>query len=292
MARTVTEIFDSIVEAKNADPVASKINSRSKFAIWKSWADVTSQVIFSFETIMDLFKSDLDAEIVTQDHGVPAWYVKMLLEYQDGDELIFTDVDKVKTGYAVIDEAKRVITRGAYNERDDTTTGDIVLDLKVATGEAGSYQPLTIDQKGRVSAYLNMKRYAGTKYTLISKKGDFLVPTMTVYHDGLRTSDDIQTSVKNILYEYMKGLDFDSVVYQSEIFNAVRDLDNVEDVVVDKMELAPFNDLEELQPLYEMGRKEIAIAGYINESDGTTFIHGTSTLVPTFDECITIVAES
>ena len=289
--RTITEIYNSIVNAKNSDPTLAKINSRSKFAIWKLWADITAQTIHLHEGIMEQFEIDINQQIADQIPGVPRWYVDILLKYQDGDELILLD-NGISTGYAVIDESKNIITRASYSEVHDATTGDIVLELKIAKGEAGNFEPVTNVEKGRIVSYLNKKRYAGTKIDVISKRGDFLVPTMTVYHDGILTETAVLNSVKEALYDYMDNLSFDSVVYESEIFNAVRDLEHVKDVVMTDVETASFNDLCELQPLVSFGRKTVALAGYVNESDGTTLIHGTSNTVPTFDDSITITVES
>ncbi len=61
MARTVQQIKQQMLDAKNADPTLSALTSTSQTAKWNLYYFIVASCIAIFEQLQDLFKSDLEA---------------------------------------------------------------------------------------------------------------------------------------------------------------------------------------------------------------------------------------
>ena len=232
MARTIKEIYSAIVAEKDKRLELNEINSDSKVSVMNGVIWIVSASINVFETILDTYTVDISNVIKDRINGTPAYYVSALLKYQHGDKLKVRE-DGLGFGYETVDETKRIITQASYQEDTNEASFDTKLILKVASGENGKLTPLTEDQLLMANAYVNQIKFAGTQIELVSKRGDIIIPRLTVYHDGVLPEETMRENIDNALNAFIMETKFNSAIYTSSIIQCLMDIEHVVDVYTD-----------------------------------------------------------
>jgi hypothetical protein len=229
MARTIEEIFNSIVAEKNKRPELTGLNSPSASAIWRLWAHITAVAHHFVETLFDAFKIEITDIITRKEYGTPLWFVEKAKEFQEGDELAVIDG---KTVYPVVDTAKQIIKRVAYKE----TAGGLL--LKVAKQESdGAAGALSNEQVGQFSGYITKIKPAGLSVSVSSLNADKLRVTATVYYDPMYLYAEVRQGIADGMAAYMENLPFDGIVYRNQIIDALQKVPGVIDVEIDTITL-------------------------------------------------------
>lgn len=287
MARSLTEIFSVAKSCRNQYLQLTEFQNSSKMSILDAFTWVTSACIWTFENMLDVFKVDLAKELQNRINGTPAYYANAMLKYQHGDELIMND-EGTQFAYPTIDASKRIITKVAYSENEETGFRDKELLLKVAKGEPGHYERLSDDELLSARAYLRQIAFAGTHFVMVSRKGDVLIPRVTVYYDGAVPEDEVYSNIENALNEFIANLDFNGVIYAQKVVDAIQKAEHVVDVYIDNSAtdkqgifVAQYDDDNNLIPRifaednsvisYEerVDRFFIPNSGYVKESTGS-----------------------
>lgn len=232
MARTINEIYKEIIAEKDKRLELSDIQSDSKVSIFNGIAWTVAAAIYSFETIMDVFTVDMNNALQERINGTPSYYVNSLLKYQHGDKLKIRD-DGLGFGYEKVDESKRIVTQASYQEDSNEQSLDTKLILKVATGTNGKLSPLTSDQLMMVTSYVNQIKFAGTTIEVVSRKGDIIIPRLTVYHDGALPEETMRSKIDEALNSFIMETKFNSAIYVSNIVNCLMTVEHVTDVYMD-----------------------------------------------------------
>lgn len=232
MARTLTEIYATAKDCRNQYLELTEFQNSSKMSVLDAFTWVTSACIWGFENILDVFKVDLAKDLQNRINGNAAYYANALLKYQSGDELEM-NADGTAFSYPTVDESKRIITRVSYSENQEEGFYDKQLILKIATGEPGAYERVSDDELLAIRAYFNQIAFAGTHATIVSRKGDVLVPRVTVYYDGAVSEEEVYENIEGALNEFIADISFDGVVYVQKIIDAIQKAEHVVDVYVD-----------------------------------------------------------
>ena len=279
MARSIKEIQNSIISYKESRPELNKLNSRSVTAIWRLWTFIVAVAIYTHEVLFDFHKEEVEELLDQRIQGTATWYAQKALEFQDGSDLVIIN-NGTQLGYDPVDASKRVVTRAAYNEVD-TASGRTLI-LKLAKGDVEELQKLDGVEVVRLNKYFERIKFAGTRISISSLDPDLLLPTATVYHDGVFSNDVIRDRVIKAIEEYMINLPFDGTFYKQKFEDAILDVDNVVDIDVNDITIRSFVDI--LNPVdTTVDRKLILESGYLKESS----IQG-----ETFQDLITIDIES
>lgn len=294
MSRTLTEIYNEAVETRNKYLELTELTNDSKMSIINSFTWVTAAAIYSFETLLDIFTIDI-AKIFTQRiNGTPMYYANAMLKWQYGDDLVVND-EGTAFHYATEDIAKRIITHVSYQEYYSEEFKDNILILKVATGEGSSLSRLSGEELVAARAYLNQIKFAGVKCNVISRKGDVLVPRLTVYYDGAITKEELYDNIDDALVKFIENMKFDSLVYSQKVIDAIQQVEHVTDVYIDKeasveqgVFVAQYNDNDELGLLTKIDRKCYLSSGYVKQSTK----QGAESNLPTFREAVVIKLET
>lgn len=244
MARTLSEIYQEAKAAREARMELTEFHNGSKMSVIDAFTWVTSACIWSFENIMDVFKVDVASDLQNKVNGTPAYYANALLKYQHGDQLMMND-EGTQFYYPSVDESKRVVTKVAYsevqNELIEDKNGvrtiykfyDKDLILKIATGTPGNYRQIDGETLTAIRAYMQSISFAGTHMTIVSRKGDILVPKVIVYYDGGITESEMYEAVEAALNDFIANLNYEGAVYVQKILDAIQRLDHVTDVHID-----------------------------------------------------------
>ena len=294
MSRTIKEIYNEAIAERNRRLELTEFASDSKMSVMNGILWVVAAVIYSFESLLDVFAVDISEAINGRINGTPAYYANALLQYQQGDELTVRE-DGLAFGYANIDETKRIVTQVSYMESTDDRNLDSKLIMKVATGAKGSLSAIPPKELAPINAYINKLKFAGTRVEVISTKGDVLIPRLTVFHDGAVPESEVYDSIEEQLNAYMMDIDFDAAVYVSRLTDAIRRAKHVTDVHIDGhavpeqgVFIASHDTDGHIQPPQRIARMAYTASGYLKESSGKDEEDG----LPNFREAIILKIEN
>ena len=284
MARTLSEIYATAKENINKYLELTEFENKSKMSVIDAFTWVTSSCIWTFENILDVFKVDLASDLQNRINGTPGYYANALLKYQSGDELEMNE-EGTAFRYPIVDETKRVITRVSYSEHQEEGFYDKKLVLKIATGTPGNYSQINYDELVKIRSYCNQIAFAGTHMTVVSRKGDVLIPRVTVYHDGAVPEEEVYSNIERCLNEYISNLNFNGVVYKQKVIDAIQKAEHVVDTYFDTTTanaqdifIAQFDDDNKLIPVSEskpdqyecpIDRYIIPNSGFLKQSSAT-----------------------
>ena len=274
MSRTIKDIYNAAVAERNKRLELSEFKSDSKMSVMNGILWVVAAVIYSFETLLDVFAVDITEAINGRINGTPNYYANALLQYQQGDELIVRE-DGLAFGYAAVDETKRIITQVSYVESTDDQNIDSKLILKVATGTKGNLEAISPEELVPINAYIGKIKFAGTRVEVISTKGDVLIPRLTVFYDGAIPESEMYDAIEAQLKEYVMNIEFDAAVYVSRLMDAIRKAEHITDVYVDEAAtpeqgvfIACHDTDGNIQPMQRVHRMTYTASGYFKESSG------------------------
>ncbi len=294
MSRTIKDIYNAAVAERNKRLELSEFKSDSKMSVMNGILWVVAAVIYSFETLLDVFAVDITEAINGRINGTPNYYANALLQYQQGDELIVRE-DGLAFGYAAVDETKRIITQVSYVESTDDQNIDSKLILKVATGTKGNLEAIPAEELVPINAYIGKLKFAGTRVEVISTKGDVLIPRLTVFYDGAIPESEMYDAIEVQLKEYVMNIEFDAAVYVSRLTDAIRKAEHVTDVFIDESAtpeqgvfIACHDTDGNIQHMQRVQRMTYTASGYLKESSGKD----EEADLPSFREAIILKVEN
>ena len=144
MARTIEQINNEIIKAKESEPALAGLTSTSKVAIWRLWAYITAFVIWTLEKIFDEHKKEVSEALSELKPHTARWYRNKALAFQYGFDLhsetdLFDNTGKSKEEI----ENSKIIKYSAVTEVETESR----LIVKIATEQGGELQPISKGQK-------------------------------------------------------------------------------------------------------------------------------------------------
>lgn len=235
MARTVTEIYNSLINKKAEYTALDAMNSTSSTAIFKLLAYVFAYVAWTVETIFDIFQAEVNEKLKLPAHN-ERWYQQAALAYQHGDELVWDELLESFT-YLSVDESKKIVARAACVE----IAGRVL--VKAVKETNGVLQPLTTAENDGLQAYLNRVKDAGVRISSRSWLPDDLVITYIIIYDplllnstgGLLSSPSTKP-VEDAIDAYIELLDFNGRFSISKLEDAIQAASGVVDFNRGKIE--------------------------------------------------------
>jgi hypothetical protein len=227
MARTIDEIQQSIIDAKNADPMLSGLTSTSRSAIWRLWTRVVAFCQQKLESLFDAHKSEVNGILATQRPHRPQWYAEVAKKFRFGEALpADTDTypDDAAPGSEIV----------AYAAAVELTN---LLRIKVAKVSGAVLAPLSTPELTAFSAYMNRIKDAGVRLQLTSGNPDNLRLQVNVYYDplvldntGARLDGTAASPVKDGINFFLNNLPFNGIFVTNDLIRYVTE--NVEGVEI------------------------------------------------------------
>ena len=218
MARTVAQIKQSMLDAKNADPTLSTLTSTSQTAKWNLYYFIVASCIAIFEQLQDIFKTELETIASTAAPSTPQWTRNKVLKYQKGDVAELNTTTYV-IEYPTINTANQILTRCAVITAPNRT----VL-IKVAKGNPPT--PVSVGELAELQSYVETFNPAGIAFTLINDNSDKMEVAATIYYNG-QYSAVISTNVVAALNSYMANLPFNGVISTQAVVDAIQAVEGV-----------------------------------------------------------------
>jgi hypothetical protein len=199
MARTVAQIQSLMNADIQANPILNPgtpntpgLTSTSKRAIWNLWTFIFATAINLLESLIDIFKAQVEATAAAAAPASAAWLQNqvMLFQYDPVTPQIIQLVN-FAPAYPVIDATKQIISRASVT----TTVAGQTL-IKVATGSPAP-GALNTSQLSALQAYVNAIG-ATLSYVVSSVAADQLYVAAEVYYAG-QYAAIIQSTVINAI---------------------------------------------------------------------------------------------
>lgn len=231
MTRTITEIENEILAAKEQDAVLQEINTVSRFSPWRAIVYVMAFVIYSLEKLFTLFKKDI-TEIVTNNRiGSLPWYAQVSKAFQLGDNL------NENLEYNTLNTELQIITRVAVKELLSST-----LSIKVAKGATqASLGPLAEIEEQQFTAYLNKVKPAGVRIDVQSLTADQIQITAEVFYNPLFATADITTRLIAAINDYSSNIDFGGQLNRNDLISRVRQEEGIDDFIIIQLQVVQNN---------------------------------------------------
>ena len=231
MARSIAQIQQAIVDAKNADPVigtsgTNPLSSNSAVAVWYLWTYIVAVCQWTLESLFDAHKSEVQGIIATQEPHTLQWYVIMAKAFQYGVALP-ADSDK----YAIVppaDPTMLIIQNAAAVELTN------LVRIKVAKISGGILAPMASGEMTAFSAYMARVKDAGVRLQLTSGSADNLQLKLTVYYDplvldntGARLDGTASTPVMDAINGFLADLPFNGLFVLNNLIAVLQGVDGV-----------------------------------------------------------------
>jgi hypothetical protein len=260
MARSIAQIQSQMIADIQADPTLSGLTSTSKRSIWQLWTYIFATGIFILESLIDVFKSEIETKLLSAAPASSAWLQYQIFKFQYSATVpqVLQIINYVPS-YPTIDTTLRIISRCSVV----TTLANQVL-IKVATGSI----PTALNSS-QLSALQNYVQQIGAtvSYTVTSSNADQIYIGATIYYQG-QYSAIISQNVILAINNYLASLPFDGQLKISDIEQSIRSIAGVNDCVLNNVlaraDITPFASATYLvQNNTWVSRTWKTIAGYI-----------------------------
>ena len=218
MARSIQQIKQQMLDAKNADPTLSALTSTSQTAKWNLYYFIVASCIAVFEQLQDLFKVDLETIAASAAPSTPQWTRNKVLAFQTGDVAELNTTTFV-IEYPTINTANQILTRCAV-----VTAPNRTVLIKVAKSDPP--EPVSVGELAELQTYVETFNPAGIAFTLINEDSDKMEVVASIYYNGQYTAV-IETNVNAALNNYMANLPFNGRITTQAVVDAIQSAEGV-----------------------------------------------------------------
>ena len=225
MARTIDEIQQAIIDAKDGDSTLSALTSTSNVAIWQLWTYIIAVCQWVLENLFDSHKSEVSGIIATQKPHTLQWYVTMAKQFQYGVAL---PVDSDTYTTPSDDPTIAIIQYAAAVELTN------LIRVKVATTSSGALAPISSPQLTAFTAYMQLIKDAGLRMQVTSGPPDTLQLQLQIFYDplvldasGARLDGTSATPVKDAVNTFLTNLPFNGLFVVNNLIAALQAVNGV-----------------------------------------------------------------
>ena len=242
MARSIKEIKKGMTDEFMSSPVirdAYDISGNKSFDEMFSIVSleniifgIVASSIFILESLMDLFRKEVDDRLTSSVVATLPWYHKVCLEYQHGDELLYDDMTG-GYGYAESDLSKRIVKFASCRDR-----GGGLYILVAGVGDDGYPAALSNDVLTAFKSYLNQRKPAGILTEVYSYDPDNVQLVMTIqYNPQILNTDGSSISngnfpVEDAVNNYFRDIGYGGILNRNKLIDAIQVTPGVVDVTI------------------------------------------------------------
>lgn len=234
MAKTIEEIEQEIITAKEAQPALAVLTSTSKFSIWRLIVYVVATAIYTIHKLMDAHKKEVADTISKQKTHTEQWYAEKAKMFQRGFSLVKDSDYYDNTGIdEAIVEASKVVKYSAVGK------AAIGLEIKIATEAAGELEPLNATDYAAFQTYMQRVKDAGVYLRFKNQVPDSLKLELDIYYDplvitpdGKRIDGTNDTPVDDAIKGYLKSLEFNAKFKNIALIDTLQGVDGVKTPVL------------------------------------------------------------
>ncbi len=245
MARTISEIYDELITAKEsqpdlstltpaddtADDLKTDLTSNSVVAIWRLWLWIVAVGSHTVELLIDKHRSEVETFVANKEWGTLSFLRQKALEFQFGDSLTWNGSQFV---YATITPANQIVKRAAV-----VVSGQQV-QFKIAKLDNDDLpEKLSTAEQNAFLSYIDGLVYAGTQFVVISDDPDdvkldmeIVFDPLVLASDGSLITDSNAFPVIDAINEFISNLPFNGVLNLTSLIDTLQAIDGVVDPVL------------------------------------------------------------
>lgn len=238
MARTILEIRDTIITAKEAQAALSGLTSTSITATWRLLIYIVAVAMWTQDKIYDLLKTEIDDTISRLKPHSLRWYAEKAKAFQYGYNL-FGETDYYDNTALTADvvAASKIVSYAAVVEQIRGVR------IKVAKTIATDLGALTAGELASFIAYMKIIKDAGVKLLITTGTADLLRSVLRIKYNPLvlnaaggRIDGTNADPVKDAIKTFLKNLPFNGVFSVQKYVDAIQAVEGVEDLNVDEIQ--------------------------------------------------------
>jgi hypothetical protein len=288
MARTLTVIQTAIKSQIRTYPSLDDFkfpeDGGSSVSIFNVFVFVVAAAIYTFETMMDIVQSDIQAIADSAPSGNAKWVQRQILNFQYGDIITLTDF---VPSYPTLTPANQIITKCSVR-----TISNGGMQIKVAKGVSPSLAPLSAPELTALLNYWNGTStqegvgFAGVKTTFISLYPDRMMVNATVYFQGQYIEATVKAGVVAAIDDFFGSLQdesFDGSVFLIRLVDAIQAVDGVSRVKLNNVTARPETTVFASSTILDVQGVYNTSAGYLISEDTVGY---------TLNDSITLEAET
>lgn len=227
MARTVSEIYASLVEAKEAESGLDGLTSVSASAIWRLFLYIQAAAISIHEQYIDTAKLQVEETIKGAAPNNSEWIRQRCFDFQYNLNNPQTPIidENYNVTYTTINEDYQIVTRCSVITELDRTVS-----IKAAKNEPP--EAMTTAEANSLKGFVEAFSVPGIIYNLISLDSDKVYVEADVYYDTIYSAV-IKDNVEASIAAYFKALsdtDFDGLMYVAKLQDSIQAVEGVRDV--------------------------------------------------------------
>lgn len=222
MARSIAVIKAEMDAQQALEPSLSGLDSTSQTSIAELMKYIVASAIFLEETLLDIFKSEVQAIVDNYAVGTTQWLQQQVLKFQySATNPQIVQLVNFVPGYNPVDETLRIITRCSV-----VTGGNRIVNIKVAKSEPP--EVLTSSELASLRSYLTDIQFAGVQHNVTSNVSDKIYIEGIIYYNGSYSSV-IEANVIAAINQYLTEIPFDGIVRASKIEDIIQSVPGVID---------------------------------------------------------------
>jgi len=241
MARTIETIRNEINGLIATYPSLSALNN-SNASVFRMIVNLVSTAMFTFETLLDVFRSEITELSRDVSPGTERWFSFKSKEFQYDDTTPqILEVTDRTIQYPTIDDNLKIVTQASCISVLDSETNNASVFVKAAKGEIGSLEPLSTDELNAFRSYINQIKMAGQRLLVSSNQPDRLHIRSEIYYDGQFVKTQVQEDIREAINTYLSSVEFNGKIYFQRVVDAIQSVDGVQDVVIIAMAARDIN---------------------------------------------------
>jgi len=225
MARTIAAIQQTIIDAKQADPVLAGLSSTSGVSVWRLWTYIIAACHWALEQLMDQHTAEVQRLLEAQRPHTRQWYVHKAKLFQFGSALpLEQDVYEP----IITDRSIRIVHYAACVELAGS------LRIKVATTGTVGLAPLLPEQLLALQQYMQRVKDAGVRLEVTSGMPDTLQLELVIYYHplimnalGERLDGTVGKGVKEAIKAYLINLPFNGMLVLNNLRHVLQQVEGV-----------------------------------------------------------------
>jgi hypothetical protein len=231
---------------------------------------VVAAAIYTFEIMMDILKSDIQAIADSAPSGNKQWLRAQILKFQYGDVVVLDS--NFRPYYPVIDETKQIITQCSVQD----TSGAV--SIKVAKGISPVLTPLSGPELSALTDYYFGTStsegigFAGISAAFVNQDPDRIRIEATIYFYGQYTQATVSTNVIAAIQTFLsqfQSTSFDGTIFMIRLVDAIQAVAGVSRVYLTSIKAREFS--------VPLGSATVVdIQGYYNTVAGYVITEDTS----------------
>jgi hypothetical protein len=225
MARTIAQIQQAMIDAKDADGTLAALNSTSNTAIWLLWTYIVAVCQWVVENLFDAHREEVNKLINGQRAHTLQWYVYKAKAFQYGVALV------PETDYYASPAGDPVVLIIKYAAAAELTS---LVRLKVATLSGGVLAPLATPELAAFTAYMQLIKDAGVRLQITTGYADTLQLALDIYYDPLvldayggRLDGTSATPVLDAINVFLTELPFNGLFILNSLIARLQAVDGI-----------------------------------------------------------------